>query len=217
MLFILLYFTQCNPDDDCDGCTHPPNLGPPTDTLFLNKNLKNYYFFGVGSWWVYKRLDTNTVVYDTAILVRKYQDFNSIYSYPVAREIASVAFIHSYYNSLSPNSGYPQMQRSIQNNNSEGDNVSMSSNGKLLPTLDRFLVYPFDSAYMDMVSFQRTILVDIRTYTFNNIIFDSTVHFYHGFTDYRYEIWMSKGIGLTKYFNVEDSSTWEIVDYEIKP
>jgi hypothetical protein len=216
--FIVLFFiTQCKPDDDCSDCTHPPNSAPPTDTLFLNPNLKNYFFFGEGSWWVFKRLDTNAIVYDTATLVRKYHDYNSIYSYPIAREIASVTFLHSYYKSLNSNSGYAQIQRSIQNENSEGDNISMSSNGKLLPSLNRFLVYPFDSAYMDTMSFQRTTLLDVSTYTFNNIVFDSTVHFYHGFTNYRHELWMSKDVGLTKYFNAEDSTTWEIVNYEIKP
>jgi len=93
----------------------------------------------------------------------------------------------------------------------------MGSDGKLLPNLNRFLVYPFDSAYMDTVSFQQTTLLDVSDCTFNNIVFDSTVHFYHGFANYRHELWMSKGVGLTKYFNVEDSTIWEIVNYEIKP
>jgi len=93
----------------------------------------------------------------------------------------------------------------------------MGSDGKLLPTLNRLLVYPFDSAYMDTVSFQQTALLDVSDYTFNNIVFDSTVHFYHGFANYQHELWMSKGVGLTKYFNVEDSTIWEIVNYEIKP
>jgi hypothetical protein len=58
--------------------------------------------------------------------------------------------------------------------------------------------------------------VSTDLYNFNNIQFDSTVHLFYGKPEYRSEIWISKGVGLTKYFNVEDSTAWEIVNYEIK-
>ena len=213
---ILLCITQCKPDDDCSDCTDP-TLPPPTDTIFLNQNLKNFYFFGEGSWWVYKRTDTNAVVYDTSRLVRSVQQFQySRLTAPFAVESAAIAIEHSKYKPYVVDFLNPNLTRTIQNAGLEGDNLNMVSNGKLLPSLRNFLAYPFDSTIFQSKGFGKSILLDIKTYNFNNIQFDSTIHLFYGKPEYRSEIWISKDVGLTKYFNVEDSTAWEIVNYEIK-
>ena len=216
LLFILFCITQCKPDDDCSDCTDP-TLPPPTDTIFLNQNLKNFYFFGEGSWWVYKRTDTNAVVYDTSRLVRSVQQFQySRLTAPFAVENSEVGIEHNYYKPTSSIAASPFLTRGVRPSSFDGNAIDMGSNGKLLPSLRNFLAYPFDSTIFQSKGFGKSILLDIKTYNFNNIQFDSTVHLFYGKPEYRSEIWISKDVGLTKYFNVEDSTAWEIVNYEIK-
>jgi hypothetical protein len=57
-LIILLCFTQCKPDDETTQVE-------PSFTLLVDEELKNYYYFPVGSWWIYERTDTNAQIYDT--------------------------------------------------------------------------------------------------------------------------------------------------------
>jgi hypothetical protein len=55
-----MLFTSCDKEE-------PPI---PSETRYVNDTLKSYYFFPVGSWWVYNRTDTNATIYDTATVVR---------------------------------------------------------------------------------------------------------------------------------------------------
>jgi hypothetical protein len=184
----------------------------------LNQNLKNFYFFGEGSWWVYKRTDTNVVVYDTARLVRRIQEFDySRLTAPFAIEHLEVGIEHNYYKPTSLNSVSRFLTRGIVSSSFDRNVIDMGSDGALLPTQDYFLAYPFDSTFFRSKGFGKSILLDIKTYYFNNIKLDSTIHLLYGNPEYQSEIWISKGVGLTKYFNVEDSTAWEIVNYEIKP
>ncbi len=49
-------------------CDKPNKEDPqpkPEDTLYANDTFLRYWYFPKGSWWVYKRMDTNARVYDT--------------------------------------------------------------------------------------------------------------------------------------------------------
>lgn len=59
---IVTYNQSC-----CRGdCDDEPIDTVTYDTLFQNDTFLSYWFFPEGSWWVYKRTDTNVVAYDTA-------------------------------------------------------------------------------------------------------------------------------------------------------
>ena len=51
----------------CDKKGTPPDEKEPVpdDTLYANDTFLRYWYFPKGSWWVYKRMDTNANVYDT--------------------------------------------------------------------------------------------------------------------------------------------------------
>ncbi|MCB0737195.1 MAG: hypothetical protein KDC92_06760 [Bacteroidetes bacterium] len=81
-LFSMVLYESCDrpePVPECcyDCSCHYPcdNLEdftyPYTDTLYLSDSFLSYWYFPVGSWWVYKRLDTAADVYDTARVVNQ--------------------------------------------------------------------------------------------------------------------------------------------------
>jgi len=64
VLLIFFYITAIY--HSCEKKEDPIN---PKGKLYVSNELKSYYFFPKGSWWVYKRIDTTAEIYDTATVV----------------------------------------------------------------------------------------------------------------------------------------------------
>ncbi|MFT6946686.1 MAG: hypothetical protein ACJARP_001105 [Vicingaceae bacterium] len=222
LLIFALLVTQCKEDDDnsngggnkiIDG-----TLPQPTDTIYVDNELKKYYYFGEGSWRVYKRTDTNVATYDTATLVKR--ESRILYEridYPTAWEYAFTGISHSYYSSL-PRTIEPKLQVSTANLNKQMNRINMFSQKTLFKNVSDFFSLPIDSISMLKKSNDNTFLIDIDNLITSNYNFANTIHIKFGrLPSFRYEIWISKSIGLTKYFNPGDNNFWELINYEIKP
>ncbi|MCB0801616.1 MAG: hypothetical protein KDB74_00840, partial [Flavobacteriales bacterium] len=93
----------------------------------------------------------------------------------------------------------------------------MTSQGKLFKNLTFFFSVPIDSISMAEKSNGtiRTTLLDTTSINLSNKIFYNVVHFKYGIPEYKYEIWIAKNVGLLKYYNPGDSTTWELIKYHI--
>lgn len=222
-LLIIFCLTQCKNDDG--GITiknpfeeEPSDLPPPTDTIYVSNELKSYYFFPKGSWWVYKRIDTNAVVYDTAVVATVYNELEYSRFLPYAWEAAAVGITHSYYKAPE---GFVEPKLSVGTGNLGGfvDRISMSSQGLLFRSNYDFFSVPIDSISIASKSYPTvySILVDTNAIIVNNIRYNDVVQLRYGIPEYEDKIWLSKNVGLIKYFNVGDSTNWELINYEIKP
>ncbi len=115
-------------------------LPEPTDTLYVDQELKSYYFFPQGSWWVYKRIDTNALIYDTAVVATIYNVIEYNEYFPYAWEAAAIGIEHSYYKAPP---GFVSPKLSVGMGNQEGytDRISMNSAGPLFKYLPYFFLF----------------------------------------------------------------------------
>ena len=216
--FLMLFFSQCDPDKPILPGTGGgvSDLPPPTDTFYVDQELKSYYFFPQGSWWVYKMLDTNVLIYDTALVTAGGSRLMYDRFFPFAWEAVGLVIEHSHYPSP-PGFVSPHLSVSIGNSDASLDRISMTSQGKLFPNLRYFFSVPIDSTSManKTPGLIKTTLIDTNAFHFNNNTINNVVHLRFGSPDFEDEIWMAKNIGLLKYFNAEDQTTWELINYHI--
>lgn len=217
--FLMLFFSQCDPDKPIfpgTGTNGGNDLPPPTDTFYVDQELKSYYFFPQGSWWVYKMLDTNVLIYDTALVTAGGSRLMYDRFFPFAWEAVGLVIEHSHYPSP-PGFVSPHLSVGIGNSDATLDRISMTSQGKLLQSLYNFLSVPIDSTSMAEKSAGtiKTELLDTNSIQLTNQVFHQVVHLKHGIPSFKYEIWIAKNIGLLKYFNADDSTTWELINYHI--
>ena len=225
ILSILLFsflFIACNDNDDGTilpgvGGNDEDSLPPPTDTFYVSQELKSYYFFPENSWWVYQRTDTNAVIYDTAVVASVYSELEYSRFLPFAWEAAAVGITHSYYKAPE---GFvnPKLSVGIGNLNGNTDRISMSSEGKLFQSLPDYFSVPIDSLSIanktSPIIFSS--LIDTNSIVLTNYSFQNAIHLRSGIENFVYEIFLVKEVGLVKYFNVDDSTNWELINYEIK-
>ena len=202
-MLVLLLFTHCTPEE-------PPI--EPTDYLRVNDTLKSYYYFPLGSWWVYKMTDTNAIIYDSAIVVRSESKVVTDSFSPEPWERVSVNIEHTHYPSRG-NAASPYLNVLIDNNSGYVDRISMTSQGDLFPSLSYFLSTPLDSISISKKSNRVSNLISVVD-TF--LIYEKVVHLNYGGPGYLYDLMLAKNIGFIKYFNPRDNTSWELVDYEIK-
>jgi hypothetical protein len=218
-LIILCCFAACKPDEDCEDCGIIDHSFPPAeDTIYVSEELKNYYFFGEGSWWVYKRTDTNAIIYDTATLVKRESRivYERIY-YPTAWEYTFTGILHSHYNAI-PGGVESKLQINTENLNGLTDRIGMYSQRTLFKNVIDFFSIPIDSISILNKSNGNSYLIDTNSLFISNYTFNNTLHLQHGFIpDFFYDIYLTKNVGLTKYRNAGDNTEWELISYEIKP
>jgi hypothetical protein len=213
--FIIPCIVACNPDDTFKGISVPP-----TEIRYMNDSLKSYYFFTVGSRWVYQRTDTNINIYDTVTVIRSVSE--SFYDHHSSYQIEQVAvnFQHSYYKS-SPNSSNPLLNVSMRNGYDGVNRVSMRGGGplKLFSSYGGFLSHPIDSLSIlnnSIGSGEESYL--IRKYDTlidnNNIInvlelnqnagsfFDETIH-------------IAPNVGIVRFENSFDYTQWVLKEYQV--
>jgi hypothetical protein len=218
VLGIILILGGCNKDGDLPiiGNKEDPVVPTNRDTFFIPSNLKSFYNFKVGSRWVYQRIDTNATVLDTARTVRVIHTFVNNELLPFVWEKLNVVTEHTYYKS-SPASVSPHLSVSTGNTDGATDRISMTSQGLLFKANYYFFSVPLDSVSMAEKSSiaGKTTLLDTNNVTINGNNFKNVVHLKHGLRGFFNEIWMAKEIGLIKYFNQDDSTTWELKNYHI--
>ncbi len=205
VLFLLL-FTSCKKEE----------RPKPTESYYMSAELKSYYFFPKGSWWVYKRTDTTATIYDTATVVNSVSEMIFDELAPFEWEHVAVNIEHTHYPS-SPRSASPYLNIYIRNDAGFTDRISMTSQGKLFSYLPYFFSVPIDSLSMENKSHvpNSPILLDTNDVVINNQTFKLVVHLKNGSTDFKYDIWIARNVGIVKYFNTGDSTHWEVVDYHI--
>jgi hypothetical protein len=206
--FIVTILNSCEKKED------PPK---PTGSLYMSEELKSYYFFPKGSWWVYKRIDTTAEIYDTATVVHSESEmvFNELL--PYEWEEVAVNIEHTYYPST-PRSVSPYLNVFIRNDGGFVDRISMTSQGQLFKYLPYFFSVPIDSTSMEKKSHvpDSPILIDTNDISINNLYFNKVIHIEHGSTELKYKLWIAKGVGIIKFHNTGDKTNWELINYEIK-
>jgi len=214
-LFVVMLFTNCEKEVIEENFVIVDHSYPRAeDTIYMSEELKSYFLFEEGSWWIYKRTDTNVAIYDTATLVRKtdFVYYERIYA-PTAWQKVGAAVEHTYYPSCS-NCVSPYISVGMGNGSGLVDRISLGSNNILLNYLPDFFSIPIDSSLIYYKSNGRSKLLDTFNLITNNFSFSNTVHLKYGALNS--EVWITKNTGLTKYFNGEDNTSWELIDYEIK-
>jgi hypothetical protein len=215
---LCLLFSQCKPDDPILPSTGNggSDLPAPTDTFYVDQELKSYYFFPQGSWWVYQMLDTNVIIYDTALVTAGGSRLMYSGVLPFAWESVGLVIEHSHYPSP-PGFVSPHLSISIGNSGGNLDRISMSSQGKLFNYLPSFFSVPIDSTSMAEKSSGtiKTELLDTNSIQIANQVLNNVIHIKHGVINYEYEIWIAKNIGLLKYYNSDDNTHWELINYQI--
>jgi hypothetical protein len=204
-LLTVLLFTHCTPEE-------PPI--EPTDYLRVNDTLKSYYYFPVGSWWVYKMLDTNATIYDTAIVVRSISEVVTESFSPEPWEHVAVNIEHTHYPSRG-NAASPYLNVLIDNYSGRVDRISMTSQGDLFPSLSNFLSTPLDSILMSEKS-RGGGLTYLQGVNISILGFNEVLHLKYGAPGFYDDLMIARNVGFIKYFNFEDKTSWELVNYEIK-
>jgi|SRR5690554_138035 len=208
-LLSLLLYNSCKKED-------PPK---PTDSYYMSAELKSYYFFPKGSWWVYKRIDTTAEIYDTATVVRSESKmiFNELA--PFEWEYVAINIEHTHYPS-SPRSVSPYLNVFMRNESGFVDRISMTSQGELFSSHTCFFSVPIDSTSIFQKSVEcgggGTYLLDTNKLLINNNQLNNCVHVMHKGSNWSNEIWITKYIGIIKYQNYQDNTEWELINYEIK-
>lgn len=221
IIFLFLFVYQCKEDDsttpsDSNGVRTDTTDVVPEDTVYVSNELKSYYYFPIGSYWVYKRLDSISI-YDTATVVRQSTQITFNKSYPSAWELVSVNIEHTYYSS-SQNSSSPYLNVLISNFNGLVDRISFSSQDLFQGSMNCVLSIPIDSlsireksnACNSVSILVDTIPIQIDAGSFNNIL-----HIEYGGSQITDEIWFAKNIGILKYNSFLNNHQWELISYHL--
>ena len=186
------------------------------DTTYADKEFLNWWWFEVGSWWVYKRIDdTSAIFYDTVIVRLKTTE--TVNEPRISDSIIRVYILH-----LTHSSQYFKEKGSLNNQilstiGTYGTALSSTSHTNTLERLDYFIFnpilhWPLKHNFNEMDHNGVTLLDSNRLA--NPILDHPTLHYTNGLTSG--EIWITESIGITKYKFGYDNSIWELVDYETK-
>ncbi|MEQ8625495.1 MAG: hypothetical protein RJQ00_03670 [Vicingaceae bacterium] len=213
LLFLLFagYASSCG-DDDETACIDCPN--PNADTLFVNDTFLTYWHFPVGSWWVYKRIDTSAEVYDTATVVRSvYEVINNSFS-EFARENYEMNIEHTYYRSAYDGGKGNQ----FVNTDFPGDRISSTANTKAGFNYTYFFSWSIDSTSIKDKSFGGggdSFLVVRKDTTIRNVKNTDYITIEFNVGNASTYISLAKEIGFVKYVHLHDNSQWKLVNFNI--
>ncbi|MBI1184419.1 hypothetical protein GC194_09115 [bacterium] len=209
---------ECCYDCSCEEWPCPESNAftyPYTDTLYQSDSFLRYWFFPIGSWWVYKRVDTTADVYDTAVVTRQDHGIacNCKILGDVCRERYWLEVMHSY-NFLK----FKGATNVVRIDTEFKTNWAFAHSGSLLNTSGAPLVtlpytsaeeagYPIWYEKKDVFKTSRYIFQNPVTYNFQNpnIPADSTI---------RQTFVIVQDIGLV-YFYERGNSAWELINYHI--
>lgn len=217
LFFIATLAVQCDKDDESDPNEIIDFIPPqPTDTLYMSDELKSYFYFPKDSWWVYKRTDTNALIYDTARVVRIINEIFYSNFAPYAWEKITHVTEHTYYKSL-PNSVSPHLAVSFSNLNALVDRIDITSGSTFLGGLDCVISTPIDSIHIK--GLQCNVWSNLDSISSLNLAgrnFNNVLNISYGRNPTTDRISIVSGVGILKYNCIQCGHTWELVSYDIK-
>jgi|GEM_PF-6614802 len=208
---LLFMNMDCNKNDECEVITQAP------------QEFLDYWFFPVGSWWVYRNkdgeFDTVTCILKDSIYYKpndNYGLFPCIYYYNCTFKHTNQEYYPSDYHYIYSRYNNPTYQN--------GKWLLVAEGGNGYYFLNFFFRY--QPKLMDTVNYytvsnkvRLTQITDTNVININGKTFYSTVgisNFHEGDKpDLLYEnIWITKEIGIVKisYYN---GNYWELIDYKI--
>ncbi len=216
-LFIgFVCLTSCREEENeediiFDECCLPE----PTDTLYMSQELKSYFYFPVGSWWVYERTDTIAGIYDTARVVRIINEIFYNEFAPYAWEKITALVEHTYYSSP-PNSVSPNLEVSFLNLNTLVDRLNITSSSTFLGGLDCVISTPIDSIHIKSLQCSSWSNLDsVSNLSLAGSNFDSVLNISYGRNPITNYISMVSGVGILKYETTQMGHSWKLVNYHI--
>lgn len=183
------------------------------DTLAQNDTFMQYWFFPVGSWWIYKRIDSNTNEYDTATVTYANSEFH-----PPKR--GSISFFHAAQLRIEHTSKH--IISPIQSNSRKELELSTSginylrgggANGSQM-SFGPFFKWPIE---LGNVGGSVTEIVDTNKLKITpNLDSVKSVHINtgKGLSNIESHVWLVKDIGFVK-FKFPNGTEWELADYYI--
>ena len=221
---------HCKEDDyDNDPCASHGSLNDcvpsGVDTLFVGDKLKKYYFFPLGSWWVYERTDTNAVVYDTVRVIETFDQIKYQERFlPIAWQQLMCRVEHSYYESFQvpwdEPYGFKQLRVQFFNSAGASDAISTQSFGYIHSSYDNFFSLPVDSiSILDRSSGGGggSFLYDTSEVEINSATYSDVAHLRHGGSISNDTILVSKNVGIIKFYDSFFQHSWELVNFHINP
>ncbi|MBI1184093.1 hypothetical protein GC194_07470 [bacterium] len=228
ILFIALFSgSSCQRTPDVPQCCYDCSCGSPcsesnaftypyTDTLYQSDSFLSYWFFPVGSWWVYKRVDTKAVIYDTARVTEQKRGIACDCQLlgDVCRERAWIVIEHTETPMQKPN----EFKMGVTlDTDLRIDWVFAESGTSVLGGVVH-MTWPFvaaEESHIYTIKYEQTPVFSTTKYTF----FNPVTYFYQNpnipadtMPSNIYKL--VKNIGLV-YFYHQDYSEWELVDYHI--
>jgi|GEM_PF-5029259 len=200
-------------------CKEDDGEPEPISTQLVDSELKSYYYFPEGSWWIYQRVDTNVAIFDTAIVVENFRElrFNPTRaSFEWERLITNIE--HSYYESA-PIYGYGQLRVQFYNSPYSENVISSNSFGNIFGPYNNFLTVPIDSLTIAQNSSGYTRISELLDTTSLQLSFGKVANVV------KLRIWggsiddtlcLAKNIGIVKFHESVNNISWELIKYEIK-
>jgi hypothetical protein len=230
ILLISLLSVHCTDDDDSnDPCASHGSLNdcvpPGIDTLFVGDEIKKYYFFPKGSWWVYERTDTNASIYDTVKVIETFN--NTKYQerlLPYAWQNLMCRVEHSYYESFQANwegpYGFKQLRVQYFNTSGSSDALSTHSFGYVHSSYDNFFSIPIDSISIlnrSLGGGGGSFLYSTSDVEIDSTKYTNVAHIQHSASTFKDAIVLSKNIGIIKFHDSFFKHSWELVNFHINP
>lgn len=216
LFFILLtgLFTQCKEDKDEER-----EIPKPTKSIGVSEELKSYYYFPEGSWWIYQRKDTNAIVYDTAIVVENQREL--IFEpdiIPYEWELLRTNIDHSYFEAFPIYDNLKTFRVLFENAAGSDDVLNSLPFGEILGPYTFFFTVPIDSALISENSRNgggSSILYDTSDVTLKFGTVMNVAHIERKGSNFSDTILLAKDIGIIKFYSSENNSSWELINYQI--
>jgi hypothetical protein len=195
---------------------------PPSEIRYMDDTLKTYYFFKVGSQWIYQRTDTSAAIYDTATVISSAAEiiYDNQSSYQI--EQVRVNIVHSYYES-SPSSSNPKVNVYMRNNYDGVNRLNMSGGGvkKLYSSYGGFLSAPIDSISIlnnSIGTGTESYLLRVYDTIINGVACNNILELNQNAGEFYDEtIHIAPHFGIIKFENSYDSTQWVLKEFNLIP
>lgn len=217
-VFTILCIPSCNKDKtQCPTC---PTGGAGTDCEDI-QNVKKFFAFKVGSWWVYE--EENSGVRDS-VYVTQYQNDPSNYNFDVRVYSTYQDYYYHYWPEFavgdqSCNENGLICKRCLSVKRSKYKPGDFVAEGKCFFFIPK--VGQFDYVYNTALPNNKVTIVSISdSITFSNLAFQRTVKV-HEENTYMEGIqptshYFSEGVGLVRKELLDSNQVWNLVNYSIQ-
>jgi hypothetical protein len=210
-LFILMQSSSCsnkNKNEEETVCT-------PQNTVLVPQDLKDRFFFKVGTYWIYQNIQTNET--DSLWVWVSYQESISVndehYGYIKDKcyEQFATSIMSELYKSSSRYTSY-----SISIYPKKEDGGELFGLEESTPLNNFGAIYRLENRggqYENQEGVEITMLDTLLTQ--NNIVYKNVLHLKYPTgqqtNDYLDDMYYAKNIGLVKFHRFTDTSNWELI------